>query len=246
MNDLVWWTGISPLRRQLATPFRGVLHYLEWSEGELRLVDHDDETLALEALTGDQTCWCARVALTWREVTRDPEVLAYAPRSDEDPLDPQLGRSVREALGRARSMGAADARLALGIVLSLGPPMTHRLQATAIARTLERWGDDRFRAAHEARMVAALYGRAKPAIARSLAAARLPPLRRLVLDVGDVALTREVVGDGTVVRAALPITWLRDVWARERAIHLSGRLVTGVSGIGEDGKIVLETHDWHA
>ncbi|HUS61276.1 MAG TPA: hypothetical protein VMY34_03700 [Acidimicrobiales bacterium] len=244
MTELRWWTGVPPVERHVPKALAGRIHFLEWSEGELHLSQHDEETLVLAALSAEQSCWCVALALAWRRVSQEPEVLAFAPREDEDALDQSLGTTVREAIGRTASMSSPSERLALGMLLALGPAMTHRLQATAIARTLAQWDDVGFRTEHEARMFAALYGRAKPAIARSISAAGLPPLRRLVLELGDDGLRKDVADDGTVVRASLPLTWLRDVWGRRVANDAAGRFVTAVTGVDADYALILEAHEW--
>lgn len=215
---------------------------------------------ALAALGGER-CPCLDVFDAWTAQTEQPDVLAIAPRFPGEIVRADrtaLGRLEREAsrwraqwqaasedlrvagdsagvvrLRRVAEPAERRARLRLGFVriLALDDALQHRLVCTVLAAAIDRWGDDRFRAANEARLAAALTGRAGPALAEAgiVAAASRPAVDLLAPG------SRAVIDPPRQI--ALPLDWLSNVWARGVAVA-GGEFVVAVTSVQDGGKVL--------
>jgi hypothetical protein len=82
---MAWWTGIAAA--QTTVECAGQTHRARWSDGELRLLDHDDAEgeRALAALGGPR-CACVDLLDAWERHRRDLRVLVLAGRGPTDLL----------------------------------------------------------------------------------------------------------------------------------------------------------------
>ena len=226
-----WWVGLAPTT--VVIECSGTPHTLEWRDGRLRALDHDDVDAeeALSAL-GAAPPECLHVAALWRKHSTTPELITLGRRPGEATLGfeqaPESDRVLavtspfrsRMPAGQVREM---ESRLVrnheLRTLLSLPAPLIDRLVLTVMADAAARWDDDSFRADHGLRLGAALSVRAEPALRRlgqrlgsGIAEVAISPARS---DRGGPTVAARVDGgEDIVVSAELSVAWLSEVWGR--------------------------------
>ncbi|MDA0183548.1 hypothetical protein OJ997_24780 [Solirubrobacter phytolaccae] len=223
-----WWEGVPPAVTRVRCG--DAVHRVQWRDGALHALDHADvdgeRTLA--ALGGDP-CACIELLDAWTRFAADEHVLVLASRGPADRIaSREWGAESDEAhaftyaprgAGGASIVSFDAEHLSL---LRLPGGLPDRLVATVAANVVER-GEVSSRA------YAAFYGRV-----------RLVLLDWLGLPDAELALTLAdaptVVVETHVVRAALPFSWLVDVWARGLTTLL-GRFT--LAARVEDGTYVL-------
>jgi hypothetical protein len=218
-----WWDGISATEVPLACGES--LHRLRWERGSLTAPDHADPDgeRALAALGGER-CACVEALDLWARHARDPAVLVLGPRGGGDRIreDPRAGQRMRGwwSYPSAPGPGAEPETVTLQDLLRGG--LGRRLVAGVLAADV----------ASPAELQAALYGRFLATLA-----VWQDDRARLELEVVDPAappsLTR---GPDGAFRARLPLSWLLDVWVREREIGF-GYLTLGLHG-GDELEVV--------
>jgi hypothetical protein len=250
-----WWEGLDPVDVGIAVG--DTTHALRWSAGALHSDVHPDleSEIALGALGADR-CACLDVIALWHHRGDDAlDVLTVGRRNTAEKVfiaDYVVRNAVRSAetwlaysagagmmaqgLGVPDMVAAVGRRLALVRLLNLDARLSDRLQATVLARAIDRWGDAAFRAKNHARLTAALAGRAGPAL-------RAGGVAYDGIDLLPPGAPAEVSGG----RAGLPIDWLTNVWARDAAVD-GGRFVTRITAVLEGGKVLavqgVDGDDW--
>jgi hypothetical protein len=130
------------------------------------------------------------------------------------------------------AMAPEDERVQL---LGLGGALPNRLAATVIAESLGRLDDPREDGARPgSHLTAALYGRATAALRAWTSQVDLD-VDLVVAASAEHAQLRET---DTGLRAELPLSWLRDVWARETAT-VWGRFC--IAATADRGELRLST-----
>ena len=259
MTIPAWYEGLDPVTVDIdLRPDAGVRHRITWRDGELVLDDHPDveADVALGALGGGR-CRCIDVLKMWNAQLTAPEVLTVGRRWRErvwaEPTtvvrverSARLWRSQWEAIDDPGiDLDALDARLARRVafvwLLGRDERLHDRLQLTVLDHAERRWSSPMFRDRYRATLAAALAGRAFPALRE---AGHEIPLERIELlpPGAEPAVGHEA--------AALPLSWLTNVWGRGVAVH-EGRFITAVTAIvvGDDGGKVLvargvDRQDW--
>jgi hypothetical protein len=235
---LPWWTGLSAAGATISCG--GENHRLSWDRGILTAPDHGDPTgeRTLMALGGEPLA-CIEMLDVWERHATDPNVLLFGSRGAVDlitrpaEMSHQPRPTARPAMTTARGGrgGATRATLSfsathsaansesvdddeaqLAQLLSLGGGIGQRLNATVAA-----YWRDRLRTPDAetdqlgARLHAALYGRVLATLSTWLGQTDI----ELALDVlpeHEMPSLRRTDEGG--VAAALPFSWLVEVWAR--------------------------------
>jgi hypothetical protein len=223
----------------------------------------------LAALAG-QRCHCIDLLDAWQRHRADLDVLVLASRGPADILrwppdgDPARGRGFFSAMPMAYGRPHISATATPGIyaaagwrpapnaepaalppeaelptLLTLGGGLPDRLVATVVAewarRQSEQPGDH-----IDARLPAALYGRATAAVHTWLGEPGSPVDVNMISDTAPPTLIR----DGDHTRLDLPFSWLRDVWARGLAT-IMGRftLSTTITDNGHWSLLTVSPND---
>jgi hypothetical protein len=189
------------------------IHALEWHAGELHALSHPDPDaeIALTGLGGPPRR-CVDLLRSWQAFQADPRVLTIGPR-DSDPVLRETAGSFQQIRASYRRNMPPEAELF--DLLTFDSNIARCLVATVAATLITRANPT-----YEHLLNAALYGRVRTGLGAWLR--RLP---RLELDVIDPAAQPRLRpnADGSY-DAALPLTWLTDVWAPE-LVTVSGRFV---------------------
>jgi hypothetical protein len=254
-----WYSSLPPAAVQV--PCGEGQHTVRWESGALVLADHPDAEaeLVLAALGGDKP-HCVELAEMWDSRARDIELLTVLPRSSDDEIrvrweDIDALRSARR--GSIALSGPAGAPLPAAAMLPANaPPRIHQMRAEAQAarqRHLETLSVLALGPEFQMRLAGTVAahagdaspggsktpGDASPALAAALTGRFAPVAARwLGIDPGDVRVSVHTgAGWGRLyaaddcVWAALPVSWLPDVWACGLELA-DGDLVVGVTEPG--------------
>jgi hypothetical protein len=219
-----WWSGLAPAQATLECG--GATHRLRWADGELYALDHDDieGERALAAL-GHERCACVDTLDAWQRHADDLRVLVLGSRGSSD----RLARD-RHAAGYAivaygpgplSPSPGSEPEHALPALLALGGGIPERLAATVAASRLGGFPETERPWLH-----AALAGRAMLALRSWLG----EPAAGIDVAMADAP---RLVRDGERIEAALPFSWLVDVWAKGLAV-IWGRFC--LAALTEDGR----------
>lgn len=201
-----WWEGVPPAGTRVRCG--DAVHRVLWRDGALHALDHEDPDgeRTLAAL-GGEPCACVQLLDAWARFAADEQILVLASRGPADRIAPrEWGAELEEAHAFTYAPAGAGGASILSFdadhvsLLRLPGGLPDRLVATVAASVVER--DE-----VSARAYAAFYGRVRLALLDWLG---LPDAE---LDL-TLAAAPAVVVDGERVRAALPFSWLVDVWAR--------------------------------
>jgi hypothetical protein len=209
-----WWTGIPAAQATLTCG--DARHRLVWKDGLLTTPDHADPDgeRALSALGGESLA-CIEMLDAWRRHSEDPAVLLLSSRGPGDLIPPPQELQHLRRMVRRGSPGASDPENEepLARLLSLGGGLSRRLDATVAAHWRDRLHEPDAEADRlQTQLHAALYGRVLATLGGWLGQREPPLTLELVPETTSPVLQRDA--DGGDITAALPFSWLVDVWAR--------------------------------
>lgn len=243
-------------------------HRITWRGGKLILEDHDIAAEQALSALGATPPMCLQLLDAWRGASEDgkvlaellversghrPQVLAVMNAAHQRRLQhaSEMTERARERLPRERR------RWMIGLLTALPPAMRRALLLSLLINLERRWGDAEFRRDHAKHIEPALTAIARPLFERSARRWRryANPFARFSLEASLLAphedpwCSARADAGGANAFVALPVSWLREVWARGIAL-VDETFVTGLR-LGIDGQRTFpvlatrwERNDW--